>query len=322
MKVYKKVLSISICILITLLVYSYICMIVTPKVATDRGGTRFYRGTGFMAEPVNSIDVVVYGNSDVYSGISPATLFEKYGYTSYASGTALQNIRQINRLLDKTFEKQNPKVAILEVDCLYNGSRYSIDYTNFFISPFIFHSRWKDLKIRDFYTMPSRMKKYDITKGHVASNDICDSKSNDYMGKVDAKPECVSSRTYKQVMTFIKKCREKNIQVVFLELPSATSWNYAKHNYIKELATKNNIPFIDLNIANSEYCVDFSKDFRDNGNHLNSFGAAKATEYVGKFIKNSYSNILEDKRQDKNYGFWFDVVKHYNDKMFDKKYIN
>lgn len=311
MKKVKVILTLSGCFFLTAIMYIYMCFVFSPKSINDSGGTSFYRGMGFLAEPENSIEVMVYGNSDVYSGFSPAKLYEEHGYTSYASGTALQTIGDINHLLRKTLKTQKPKVVVLEVDCLYEKRKTGFDDSNFMLSPFVFHARWKELKMRDFYTIPDRTKKYDITKGYVHSDEVYSFKPDDYMGNVDAKPLPIPERNLRELKHFIKICKMNNIEVVFLELPSASSWSYAKHNYIKGIATKINVPFIDLNIKNIDYKIDFARDFRDKGNHMNVHGAERATAYVGNFLNENYSQLLTDKRIDKNFAHWKQVVEHY-----------
>lgn len=311
MKRLKIILTVSSCFLITAIIYMYICLIVSPKSIHDSGGTKYYRGMGFLAEPENSIDVMVYGNSDVYAGFVPAKLYDEFGYTSYASGTVLQTIGDINKLLRKTLRTQAPKVAVLEVDCLYEKRNKALDDSNFLLAPFVFHVRWKELKLRDFYTIPNRSKKYDIAKGFVHSDEINKYDAGDYMGDKNQKPHPIPRRNLKHLKNFIKICRTNNIKILFLELPSASSWNYAKHNYMNYLSKDLNIPFIDLNVKDSDFNIDFAKDFRDKGDHMNVFGAEKATTYVGRYLKEKYSSILSDRRNVKEYAHWQEVVDHF-----------
>ncbi len=307
----KKVITVICCILVTAALYIYICLVVSPKSINDSGGSSYYRGMGFLAEPKNSIDIMVFGNSDVYAGFIPAKLYDQYGFTSYASGTALQTIGQINQLLKQTLRTQKPKLVILEVDCLYEKTYKPIDNTNILLAPFTFHVRWKELKFRDFYTIPDRTRKYDIAKGYVYSNNIYKFENENYMGSKDSRPLPIPRRNLRHLKHFIQICRKNNIEIVFLELPSASSWNYAKHNFIKNFSIRNNIPFIDLNEKDSSYRIDFSKDFRDNGNHMNVNGAERSTLYIGDYLRKKYSLLLADRRSHEKYKHWNDVVDHF-----------
>lgn len=307
----KKVISILCCIVLSFSVYVYICAIVTPKDIKDSGGVHYFRGMGFLAEPKNSIDIMFYGNSDVYSGIMPSIIFEQYGFTSYASGRPLQTVKNINLLLQKTLETQKPKVAILETDCFYTKSGFQIDEGNFFLSPLIFHSRWKELKLRDFTQWPTRSKKVDINKGFLPSKIVYGTKRKaTYMGNKNTPPKPFPSENDAYIKEFVQTCRDNDIEVLFLELPSANSWNYAKHNYVKSFAKELGVKFIDMNIKDENFAVNLKTDFRDNGNHMNSIGAYKTSKFIGRYLSKHYSNILKDKRQDKEYADWQKTVNN------------
>lgn len=292
----KKLISVMLCIVLSLGIYFYLCMIVIPKDINDSGGTLYYNGMGCLAEPKNSLDVIVFGNSDVYSGFSPAVLQQKFGYTSYASGRALQDVESINDLLRKTLRTQNPGLIILETDCFYEERTSYLGDFDLWLAPFVYHSRWKEIKPRDFYQYPSRESKVDINKGYIASDLVFKTEMpENYMGDPNAKPTEIPKKNVKQIEDFIRICKNKNIEVLFVELPSPHSWTYAKHNAVQNLASKHKIPFLDLNIQPDKYDLNLETDFRDNGNHLNSFGAAKVTEYIGSYMKEKYADLLSSK---------------------------
>ena len=84
----KKILRIVSCVLSLMLVYAYLCFVFIPKDVSDWGGDKYYHAKGFIGEPDDSLDIIMFGHSGVYSGFSPVTLYKEYGYTSYASSTA------------------------------------------------------------------------------------------------------------------------------------------------------------------------------------------------------------------------------------------
>ncbi len=309
----RRIVSLILCIVLSFGVYMYICMIVTPKDIKDSGGQLYYRGMGFLAEPKNTLDVMVYGNSDVYSGFAPAVLFEKYGITAYASGRPRQTMENINPLLNQTLKTQKPKLAILETDCFYSKNNMQPDSTNILLSPFVYHSRWKEIKVRDFHDFPDRKESMDINKGFIPSDIIFETNHNeDYMGSPDSAPKPLPKENEQHIRTFIEKCQKENIKVMLLELPSPSSWTYAKHNAVKEIAKQYNVEFVDLNVPTANYNLDLKTDFRDNGNHMNIHGAKKSTEYIGKYITADSSCSIKDKRNDKKYKRWHKVVAHYH----------
>lgn len=302
-----------ICAVLSAGIYLYIAMVVTPKDIDDSGGQLYYRGMGFMAEPENTLDVMVYGNSDVYSGFTPAVLYEKHGITAYSSGRPRQTMNNINRLLGQTLKKQQPKLAILETDCFYSKSVAEIDSTNLLFAPFVYHSRWKEIKKRDFHDFPNRTDDVDLNKGYIPSKVVYETKyEKNYMGNPKAAPKPLPKENEKHIREFIEKCKEENIEVLFVELPSPSSWDYGKHNAVKELAKQYDVTFLDMNIPHEDYKVEMESDFRDNGNHMNTYGAARATEFLGKYIEENYSHIISGKKDGEGYEEWENVVDHYH----------
>lgn len=290
----KKCLVGLLCAIFSLCTFFYLGMIVTPKDINDSGGSLYYNGMGFLAEPENSLEIMVYGNSDVYSGFDPEVLSQKYGYTSYASGRMLQNMKNINDLLHKTLKSQDPKLIILETDCFFEERTQKVGDFNLLAPTFIYHSRWKELKARDFVQFPSRKNNVDVNKGFIRSDRIGNSDyPEDYMGDPNAEPAVISHQNLKEIDSFIKTCQNHNIPVLLVELPSPHSWTYARHNAVQQLADDYQLPFVDMNVSYGTYGFDLKTDFRDNGNHLNSSGAEKATHYLGSYIRENYGELFE-----------------------------
>lgn len=315
MKLKKTVINI-LCLVLSLVIYLYLCVIVTPKDINDAGGALYYNGMGFLAEPENSLDIMVYGNSDVYSGFAPAVIFEKQGYTSYASGRARQTVGNIYPLLKKTLKTQSPSLVILEVDCLFEEEGQSANQADLLYAPFVYHSRWKELKARDFYTFPDRAGSVDINKGYINSNRIYNTNINEaYMGDKNTAPAQLTQDNQKDLREFLSVCKANEITVFFLELPNVNSWNYAKHNAVAKIAEEEGIHFLDLNAKPEGYQLDTKQDFRDNGDHLNRKGAYKTSSYIADFLKEQYGDILENRKDNPAYAQWQQVVEHYKKEL-------
>jgi hypothetical protein len=309
----KKILFRLSVVISSFLLLVYICIIFTPKDVNSEGGYNYYRGTGFLSEPKNSLDVIAFGHSSVYSGFTPNTMYKEYGYTTYASGTPMQNIISINHLLKKAIKKQKPKIAMLEVDCLYYYINDVIENTSWLKSPIRFHNRWKHLKFKDFVTIPDFEKIHDSSKGFNYNNSITPvTNYKTYMGNVNDAPQSINQKNIKHLYRFIERCRKNNIKIVFFVTTNTNSWNYGKHNYISDFAVKNGIDFLDYNInPEKNIQLDFSKDFRDNGSHLNTSGAIKTTNAIGRYLKENYGEILIDKRKNSNYNYWKNSIENH-----------
>ena len=102
-------------------------------------------------EPKNSIDVLILGDSESFTGISPYRLWQKQGITSYVCGQSGQQISEAYYLMKRAFQNQNPRVVILETDELFTHARYLeetrmavTEAGKYYLPVFSYHNRWKD----------------------------------------------------------------------------------------------------------------------------------------------------------------------------------
>ena len=296
---------------IVVLVYAYLCVIFMPKDLSDRGSGRYYRTMAINYEDRNSLDVIMYGNSDLSSAIIPLQLYKDTGITSFMNWNDQETTKSIKKLVKNNLKKQKPKVIILETDCFYYKNSLdavSYKYTNPLLFPVSYHTRWKELEFKDFVSL-NKFKK-DELKGHFFSKEVYDCKNTDYM-KDSKKVEPMQKSVIKDIKAIKKMCDKKKIKLLFVEAPSPSSWNMKRHNGVQKLADELKIPFIDFNVELENYELDFANDFRDDGNHLNFYGATKVTSYLGDYFKNNYE--IKDKRGNKKYQSWDSIVERYNE---------
>lgn len=277
---------------------------------------------GFYSEPSNSLDILVVGNSDVYSGYSPLELWNAYGYTSYACAEGAQTLAESVNILREALTNQHPKLVILETDGIFYNRKTATrldDTTADFIEGklpvFRYHNLWK-------INSPSKMlqapeyKAHRTTKGQKLDNNIKSYSGKDYWKKPARDQQIpLSSRPF--LNQFVRICRENDINLLLMEIPSASSWNETKHNLVKEYADQHNIPFLDLDRHQAEFDFDWRTDSRDGGNHLNSQGAKKLTLYLGQYLSQHYD--LADKRDNAAYDRWNQDYQRYLERLQKKQ---
>ena len=108
---------------------------------------------------------------------------------------------------------------------------------------------------------------------------------------------------------FREVCAENDMQILFIEIPTLTSWSEAKSKAITKYTDKYGINYIDLNQHIEEMGLDWDTDSRDNGDHLNYYGAKKTTEYLCKYIMENYE--LPNHKGDEKYQSWDDYYQEY-----------
>ncbi|QHQ60142.1 SGNH/GDSL hydrolase family protein [Anaerocolumna sedimenticola] len=274
----------------------------------------------YYAEEKNH-DVIFVGDCEVFSNISPITLWEDYGITSYIRGSAQQLIWQSYYLLEETLKYEKPKVVVFNVLAMkynepqneaYNrmtldGMKFSItklkdiqasktkeeSFLSYLFPILRYHTRWSDLTMDDFRYLFHRKKV----------------SSNGYLMRVDVKPVTfippgkklsnyqfgVNSYDYLNRMTDL--CKKNGIQLVLIKSPSVYPYWYEEWDrQMKDYATKNDLLYINFLNFIDEMGIDFTTDTCDGGLHLNLSGAEKFTKYFGSILSNTYQ--IEDKRKD------------------------
>ena len=304
------------CVLLVLIVAS--SYMLAPKDNTAEGGIVNPNANGFFSEPKDSIDIAVVGNSDAYSGFSPLELWNEYGYTSYVSAEGHQTVAQSYSQLKKIMKCHSVKLIILETDGFFTKSKI-VESTAKLInasmgssfSVFQYHDRWKKVKLHELLKAPDYTA-HCTAKGQWLSNEVKGYMGGEYMVKTD-KREGIPFSTKTSLDMLVKMCRENEVKLLFLELPSQSSWNYKRHNAVKDYADENGITFLDLNIDRESFGFDWKTDTRDGGNHLNNRGARKTTLFIGKYLNENYS--LSDHRGDDRFKQWNSDYKEYLEKV-------
>lgn len=280
-----------------------------PKNNMSEFGMEEAQANGILGEKENTIDVLVLGDSESYSSISPMQIWKETGYTAYVCGTSAQPLNYSAVLLRRAFGKQKPKIVILETNAIYRkispNQAVNTALGNLF-SVFQYHDRWKSLGLHDF-TGKARFTWTDDYKGYRYNTKIVPSKIG-HMKPTEAVAQ-IPDLNEQYVREMKALCDENGSRLVLLSTPSTVNWNYERHNGIVTLAGALGCTYIDLNLMNDQVQIDWSRDTRDAGDHLNHFGAVKVTRYLSDYLKKT--GLLTDHRVDADYAKWNDSLQKY-----------
>lgn len=306
-------------IVIFAILLSVTSRIVIPKSNKD---LKQYSAAGFYGEPKNTLDYVMLGDSNSAEGFSPLEVWKEYGYTGFVCGEPFQTACGAYNVLKEVLSCQSPKLVIIESNIFYAISQKSnLLYKNdemtdldksveselSSVFPVVrYHNNWKKLTLQDFTTTTDYSWK-PSNKGYAYSNIQGTCSEKDYM-KASRKFEPINQVAILYMYKLISLCKKNNINIVFLSVPSPTSWNSIRHNELEFFSKKTGVPYVDLNNVASDIGIDFDTDTRD-GIHLNYYGAQKASMYIGDYINKNYQ--LTDHRNDANFSDWSQDLQNY-----------
>jgi len=288
-----------------------------PKNNTQAAGMEEVIANGIQGEPPNSIDVVVVGDSESYTSISPLLLWKDTGYTSYVCGSAKQYLSYSKTLLERAFETQSPKLVILETLCIYRkipSKTVVMDEVSRYLPILRYHDRWKTVTKLDLgsssdssYTTPYKGYRYN---GKVSAAD-----TSSYM--VEAKNAAQIPMINRLLVEQIQQmCEDHGAKLLLISTPSTVNWNYQKHNGIQALADELGLEYIDLNTMPQQVPIDWAMDTYDRGDHLNHSGCIKVTEFLSKYLEGT--KLFSDRRGDSQYASWNTLLQDYEAEVFKK----
>lgn len=360
MKKINKVLKCIIFLVFGIFIFQVLSYIFVPKWidSTDPATGRI---KGYYYEKTNTIDALVVGASSVGKGYSPIEVWDKYGITSYNLGTSNQTMSFAYYLIKEALNNQNIKAIVLDMDTAFENinapegeyrklfdnmklGKVKLDAINdenlkikekdklSYVFPLLrFHTRFKDIKKIDFkYSLNDKHKNLSY-KGMAITVDVKPYIDNEkYMEEKTGEEAVISDENLYYINEIVKLCKDRNIKLLFITIPTATSgaignqvldWSLNKSRQIEKLANKSGVEFIDFNLPGIQEKIEFDwlKDSSDCGNHLNVYGAEKVSSYIGQVLTEKYN--LEDRRNDKEIAYdWNETAKRYEERKLELEY--
>ena len=288
--------------------------ITMPKSNEPDCGMEEVVANAIMAENPDTVDAVFLGDSETYCTFVPLQIWNDTGFTSYIIGTSEQTLDYSYTILERAFSRHSLKMVFLEANAIYRKESKEVPYAKLceLFPVFSYHDRWKSLNRNDFdLTATTEYSWTDYNKGYRYSDEIVPSTNADYVIPTDEKSRITPQNRY-----YVKKikelCDSNGAELVLISVPSTTNFTYKRHNGTTELADELGCEFIDMNLLPDEMQLDWTKDTRDKGNHLNYAGATKVTAWMSEYLKNK--GLMKSRKDDPDCAGW------YRDVMYFEKY--
>lgn len=259
-------------------------------------------------EPAQTIDVLILGDSESYSAFTPMQLWADTGYTAYVCGTCGQPLCDTEQLLYQAFRTQSPKLVILETNMLYRPvslRRMLFSWAESALHDLTGRQASEPETAAPSSTSPGTAP-VDFWKGFRCNTKIKGGSAGNYMhptGQIAEIPRR-NRRYLERIRAF---CEDRGAQLILVSTPSTVNWNARRHNGIQALAEELGISYVDLNQGQTD--IDWSTDTRDRGDHLNYYGAVKATQSLGAYL-NTLDTLI-DHRTDPVYDGWNQALDEY-----------
>lgn len=308
-----------------IMLFTFLSTVFTYVSNTSEDGMENRISRAYRGEEKDSIDIMLLGNSDIYRGFSPVDLYHKTKITSAISGQPGATIDKVYESAKDILKYQKPKMIVLETDCMFsdkdlehekkaesnektkkpvsdtvldmlsffrklqnaakNGDNIILSAVNYYFPLIKYHDNWNKLTFSSF-TKPSDSFYKFSNKGMAYSSDVKPfDASIDYMKKNYGGKAKLTSKTSDIFDDIYKLCKENDIELVLITVPSANSWNNGKSAEIQKLAKKYDLKYYDYNKKYPDG-FDWNHHTNDGGNHLNYAGALTVTNDFGSKLKN------------------------------------
>lgn len=252
--------------------------VVAPHHPMMTRGFRFANQFGYTALPINSLDMIVLGDSSGQSSFSPDMMEQLTGVRCFNAARPQQKPAESVQLVTDSFRYDKIKVVVAEMNSFFHGTDIRMvvqDLGDSYLPLMRYHDNWKLIARGQMDDSPVPTP----NRGYKWSNLMVPYKGGDYMKDRGEKTPFTPFAEY-YLGKLQKVCEDNGAILVLVSAPNAHEFNLAKHNTVTEWAKTHHVPYYDMNEADSQVGIDWSKDSRDAGTHLNYLGATKASTWL------------------------------------------
>lgn len=309
--------------LVTALCVAGVERLITPKYYYNQQWPTTNTFRNFYKVKKNSVDVLMFGSSHAVATFNPQVMYDSCGITSYSLSCEQQSLVVSYYWLREALRYQSPRAVVLDTYMLHKYADASYVYNDLncsegsirkamdcmrwsplkwqaareiaridptqsalsFTFPNIrYHARWSDLEESD-YTEESM-----IDHGSIRGYSVLADPAGEYTPfsksdalAVEAEPMMETMREY--LDKIVDLCRERNIQLVLVNIPCAEPMGRYKSTW--EYARAHDLPYYDFN-EKKVYEESGYNSVTDGLNHPNYHGAEKVTRYLGRLLAEKY----------------------------------
>ena len=280
------------------------------------------------ATPRDLVDVLFVGSSHCYAGVNPDLLWRDFGIAAFDMAISGQDKPSSLYYTKEALKSQSPKVIMVDLLAttfeegvpgnVYRNMlsmRSSPDQVrmvleepveekaDYILKWPVIHSRYRELKAYDFvnneYSRYGRGYCY-----RFAANEVIHRPGTEAMEDTTL----ISDENRRWVDSFIRLAEKKGASLHMMILPYEMSIEDKMiFNGVQDYLAEKGIPCIDFNCMMSTLDIRYLTDFMDEG-HLNYYGGAKVTNYLGQFLRDTYG--IENHTGEPAYAMWDESLRY------------
>lgn len=304
--------------LVALLIILPLTFVCTTQNRVDHNTLRI---EGFYQEEKNTIDVVLFGASEVFTGYAPGYAYEQFGYTSYPYAIDANYTGLFINQIEEVLTRQKPKCILIETSGYANpineedsatalatlrkwtdvmplslnkirtiSQNVNSDKLSYYFPFILYHGDLSNLK-GSLVRFSQRNRGCTYLKGITSTN-----QQSPCSGIMDVSDdnECtaMSEHDTQIFLDLLEYCKTLDCKVIFVRFPHRITvesgyGRFKVQNQIETLARQNGFDFIHLDKKFQDLDLSPNEDFYGDS-HLNVNGQIKLTTYIGTLLQQQY----------------------------------
>lgn len=305
----KTIVRVIAFLLIVALVYGALTEVLSVNNTWDMRHIR-----GFYREPKNSLDVVLIGASELYTGFCSPLAWQQHGFTSYSLCVSSMPGCLYHSMLTETMRRQTPKTVVVEINGFLfdfsaedteTGLRKWIDnmpmsankvrtilssvprdqWSSYFFRLEKYHTNWNEPTV---WAEPAQQYLTLLRTGYSLT------KALEIIPKVqtgDCPPKnaSLSADNVQRLRSFCELAHELGVEnVLFVRFPHrAGVTDPTVLTRLGDIVGEYGYDFLDCDRLFADIGLERDGDFFDN-EHLNVFGMETFTDWFGQYLTEHY----------------------------------
>ena len=314
----KKIVLTRFCKVVSLLLAVALVLSFLQEYVLCRADNNRERIKGFYLEEEDTLDMVIIGASEVYTGYAAAYAYSSYGFTSYPIATQSNTVLNYLACVKEAVRTQHPQLLVIEINgMLYDNSQLDnevnmrriadnmpnnaskreltaqfddYDLTDAYLPIMKYHSVWEDFPIGLEWSgsqLLSRVRGHNLLKGVTTTTKTYQGSDKLYNTDPKLTKAPLVERCEQALIELLEYCKQEELNVVFVRFPHLVNLKGVRRlrrsMTAADIIRSYGFEYYGLDDKFDEIGLEPHRDFYDT-EHVNVYGQKKLTDYLSKMI--------------------------------------